>query len=230
MLEFTSYNKLIYKLLRSLTEFYELVTAIWFVETPGCHLTHITSTSDAENMKLPKQEYAASQTAQRGVCWENLRITRTAGANQSGRSWHLVSFITWLEVKTNIFSGGTLTSQESIFWNCEWSLWYPYLISRTGGGGGGGVLMVLYSCWCQISCSFSQQPHHICLNCEANTEGSTEFWCFSGLLWSPHFSLHFWPIKEGSMSQSQGFRTKYRETSEVFLIWSTVIFSRVISV
>ena len=86
MLEFTSYNKLIYKLLRSLTEFYELVTAIWFVETPGCHLTHITSTSDAENMKLPKQEYAASQTAQRGVCWENLRITRTAGANQSGRS------------------------------------------------------------------------------------------------------------------------------------------------
>ena len=58
MLEFTSYNKLIYKLLRSLTEFYELVTAIWFVETPGCHLTHLTSTSDAENMKLPKQEYA----------------------------------------------------------------------------------------------------------------------------------------------------------------------------
>ena len=43
MLEFTSYNKLISKLLRSLTEFYELVTAIWFVETLCCHLASHTS-------------------------------------------------------------------------------------------------------------------------------------------------------------------------------------------
>ena len=101
MLEFTSYNKLIYKLLRSLTEFYELVTAIWFVETLCCHLTHITSTSDAENMKLPKQEYApwhpGSVAPFKGLCCENLRITRTAAI---GRSWHFVSFITFLGVRS----------------------------------------------------------------------------------------------------------------------------------
>ena len=134
-------------------------------------------------MKLPKQEYAAWQSgpwhqannSQRGLCCENLRITRTAAI---GRSWHFVIFITFLEVrragkqrlaKQTFSRGKTLRGQKSIFWNCEWWLWWTYLISRTGGGGG-GVLMVLYSSCCQISFSFPQQPHHICLNNQANTE------------------------------------------------------------
>ena len=59
------------------------------LETVPPHTHHITSTSDAENMKLPKEDYAMqppvrgsrqANNTQRGLCCENLRITRTAAA------------------------------------------------------------------------------------------------------------------------------------------------------
>ena len=142
MLEFTSYNKLIYKLLRSLTEFYELVTAIWFVETLCCHLTHITSTSDAENMKLPKQEYAGwpatpgpwhhSNNTKRTLL-RKLENNKDNSSGPVGRSWHFVIFSTFLELRAaagqrlgkQTISQGRNQYFEIVSDDSDQPTWYP---------------------------------------------------------------------------------------------------------
>ena len=86
------------------------------LETVPPHTHHLTSTSDAENMKLPKEDYAMqppvrgsrqANNTQRGLCCENLRITRTAAMTfcllyyflgawrlreQAGRDWENKQF------------------------------------------------------------------------------------------------------------------------------------------
>ena len=230
MLEFTSYNKLIYKLLRSLTEFYELVTAIWFVETPGCHLTHLTSTSDAENMKLPKQEYAAgkpspwhhSNNSQRGLCCENMRITRTAAV---GRSWHFVIFITLLEVRR---AGWLRLAKQTVSWGSNTDraginilkLWVMTLMNlpdiqdrRRRRRGLDVVVFMLLPNFLLIPAA--AQPY---LFVPRSKDWSlSRHWVFSYC--SPlTLSLHFWPIVVSQCQNVTKFQDKISQLPRFF--WS----------